>query len=93
LVACVLILSQPGAAPAGAAEASPAERLAAVVHVRAEVPRDARTADTLGTERRGSGVVIDADGLVLTVGYLILEAMAIDVVTADGTRVTASLVA
>ena len=48
--------------------------LAAVVAVRAEVPEDAFTARTLGTERRGSGVVIDRSGLVLTIGYLVTEA-------------------
>jgi serine protease Do len=47
---------------------------AAVVGVQATAVADARSAATLGRERRGSGVVIDADGLVLTIGYLILEA-------------------
>src|SRR5258707_5544659 len=48
--------------------------LSAVVGVRAVVPPDAFTADTLGTERAGNGVLIRADGLVLTIGYLITEA-------------------
>jgi serine protease Do len=47
---------------------------AAVVGVQATAVEDARSAATLGRERRGSGVVIDAEGLVLTIGYLILEA-------------------
>jgi S1-C subfamily serine protease len=47
---------------------------AAVVGVRANIPPDARTATILGTERLGSGVVIDSNGLILTIGYLILEA-------------------
>ncbi|HET6522775.1 MAG TPA: S1C family serine protease [Geminicoccaceae bacterium] len=85
------LLCGPGAV--AAETAAPADRLAAVVHVRAEIPRDARTADTLGTEREGSGVVIDTNGLVLTIGYVILEAMAVDVVGSDGTRVPASVVA
>jgi S1-C subfamily serine protease len=50
------------------------EALAAVVGVRALIPADAFTADTLGTERVGNGVVIRSDGLVLTIGYLITEA-------------------
>lgn len=50
------------------------EVLSAVVRVMATVPADARTAKSLGQERAGNGVVIDGDGLVLTIGYLILEA-------------------
>jgi S1-C subfamily serine protease len=44
----------------------------------------ARTADTLGTEREGTGVVIDDRGHILTIGYLVLEAASILVLTADG---------
>jgi S1-C subfamily serine protease len=51
-----------------------ARALDAMVLVRAEVPADAFTASTLGTERGGYGAVIRADGLVLTIGYLINEA-------------------
>jgi S1-C subfamily serine protease len=45
-----------------------------VVLVRSEVPDDAYSAATLGTERGGYGAVIREDGLVLTIGYLINEA-------------------
>src|SRR5690606_24809134 len=45
--------------------------LSAVVGLRAAVPADAFTAETLGTERSGNGVLIRGDGLVLTVGYLV----------------------
>ena len=76
----------------GAASAGPREVLDAVVGVRAEVPAEARTAATLGRERHGSGVVIDADGLVVTIGYLILEASAVDLWDADGRRVPATVV-
>ena len=48
--------------------------LGAVVGLRAIVPDDAFTAQTLGTERAGNGVVISNTGLVLTIGYLITEA-------------------
>ena len=56
---------------------------AAVVGVRAKAVDDARSNRTLGSAREGSGVVIDADGLVLTIGYLILEADQVQVVTDD----------
>ena len=51
--------------------------LDAVVALRAEIPEDAFTAPILGTERSGSGAVIRADGLVLTIGYLITEAASV----------------
>ena len=46
----------------------------AVVGLRAVIPEDAFTAQTLGTERAGNGVLIRDSGLVLTIGYLITEA-------------------
>jgi len=55
-----------------------------VVAVRAEVPEDAFTAQILGTERGGSGVVIQDDGVVLTIGYLITEAERIWLTTNRG---------
>lgn len=58
--------------------------LDAVVRIDATVPAQARTAASLGTERQGNGIVIDHQGHVLTIGYLILEAERIEVTTADG---------
>src|SRR3954447_19867021 len=58
--------------------------LRSVVMLRAEIPDDAFTADILGTERFGNGVVIREDGLVLTIGYLITEAESIWLTTNDG---------
>ncbi len=58
--------------------------LDAVVLVRAEVPGDAHSAATLGTERAGYGAVIREDGLVLTIGYLINEASQIWLTTNRG---------
>jgi S1-C subfamily serine protease len=57
--------------------------LSRVVTLRSQVPPDAFTSRALGTEREGSGVVI-RDGLVLTIGYLVTEAEAIWITTADG---------
>jgi S1-C subfamily serine protease len=51
--------------------------MSAVVGLRAAVPEDAFTAQVLGTERAGNGVVISDNGLVLTIGYLITEAESI----------------
>ena len=62
-----------------------ARALDGVVGLRAEVPEDAFTAQILGTERVGSGVVIRDDGLILTIGYLITEASTIWITTNQGT--------
>ncbi len=51
---------------------------AAVVRVRSTAIDEAPTNETLGQRRIGSGVVIDRDGLVLTIGYLLLEAETVD---------------
>lgn len=59
------------------------------VHVRAAP--DARTASTLGTRREGTGVVIDSSGLILTIGYLFVEADTIELSTADGKTVPATV--
>ena len=67
--------------------------LNAVVGVRSEVPPSARTAPSLGTEREGGGVVIGEDGLVLTIGYLILEAERTEIVEQDGSVIPAEVVA
>jgi len=45
-----------------------------MIKLRAVVPEDAFTAAVLGSERTGSGIVINADGLILTIGYLVTEA-------------------
>jgi len=55
----------------------------AVVGLQVTAAEDARSAETLGRDREGSGVVIGADGLILTIGYLILEADSIQVTTHD----------
>src|ERR687890_742798 len=65
------------------------QALGAVVSLRARVPADAFTAETLGTERAGQGAVIRADGLVVTIGYLIAEAEEIWLSTSEGRLVQA----
>jgi S1-C subfamily serine protease len=55
----------------------------AVVGLQVMATEDARSAETLGRQRAGSGVVIGSDGLILTIGYLSLEADTIQVTTSD----------
>jgi S1-C subfamily serine protease len=65
----------------------------AVVGLTAKAVEDARSSATLGVQRQGSGVVISADGLVLTIGYLILEAEDVEITTDDGRQLPARVVA
>ncbi|MGI9493616.1 MAG: S1C family serine protease [Geminicoccaceae bacterium] len=69
------------------------DRLAAIVQVDAMVPPSARTAMGLGTNRTGTGVVIDDEGLILTIGYVILEAIEVNVKGPDGRPMPANIVA
>ncbi len=66
---------------------------ASVVGVRVTTAEDARSAETLGQQRSGSGVVIGPDGLVLTIGYLMLEAESIEIVMQDNKKIPARPVA
>lgn len=82
LLSCLVASSFAAAAP-----------LEAVVGVRASVPQDARTARTLGTDRAGTGIVIDDQGLVLTIGYLIMEAISAELILPGNRKVPADVVA
>ena len=68
------------------------EALNSLVGLRAIIPGDAFTAETLGTERAGNGVLI-RDGVVLTIGYLITEAQTIWLHPADGPPVPGHVLA
>jgi len=61
----------------------------ATVSLQASVPADAFTAGILGTDRIGHGVAIDAEGTVLTIGYLITEAEEVWLTTGDGDAIQA----
>src|SRR5918994_1072550 len=72
------------------AQDKPEDTLSAVVGVSAKIQANARSAESLGTERRGTGVLI-REGYVLTIGYLVIEAEAIQVTGVDGRTVPATL--
>jgi S1-C subfamily serine protease len=88
----VILGSLLGCTVSAHAEPQAEEILKAIVKVRAVIPTDARTAGILGTEREGSGVVIDSVGHVLTIGYLILEAETIEVTGPEGDSITSTFV-
>jgi S1-C subfamily serine protease len=66
------------------------ETLSAVVRVKARILPNARSAETLGTQREGNGVLI-RDNYVLTIGYLVIEAEGIEVISGEGKAVPATL--
>ena len=62
-----------------------AERLFdAIVKVEARAVPGARSIASLGQEREGTGVVIGDDGLILTIGYLLVEADDVKVIDHAG---------
>jgi len=60
-----------------------------VTKLRADIPEDAFTAGILGSQRVGSGVVIDSAGLVLTIGYLMTEATDVWLTSSSGREIAA----
>src|SRR5579871_2281083 len=66
--------------------------LSGVVHIKTYITPDGRTTENLGREREGTGIVIDDNGLVLTIGYLMVEAISAEIITNDGHAVGAHVV-
>src|SRR5690348_17237763 len=79
-------------ASAAAQPASVEDLVTAVVRINTHITPDGRTVQGLGREREGSGILIDADGLVLTIGYLMVEAYAAEVVDNNGRTMPANVV-
>ena len=102
--ACIVLHPRPSLAAAARSVAdtrNPAQEAAyqrlvdatnAVVGIHVTALANARSNETLGVDRAGSGVII-ADNLVLTIGYLVLEADQVEVTDADGTTVPATVLA
>ncbi|MCH8182478.1 MAG: serine protease [Proteobacteria bacterium] len=67
--------------------------LPSIVSVRTIIPDDAYTASILGTERMGHGVVIGENGLILTIGYLVMEAESVWVIDHEGRPAAAHVLA
>ena len=88
------LFSPRGIAPRAMADDVDVKRvLNGVIALQAQIRSDARTLETLGDWRLGSGVVIDANGLILTIGYLILEAKTVVAFTNSGERVATTILA
>ena len=98
-----MLLAAIGAGPAAAQDAPaspPAARTQversleslSVVKLRSKSVANARSARTLGSQREGTGVVIDSNGMVITIGYLITEAETVELSTSDGKVFPATVV-
>ena len=104
-IACTAFLAASAfaAAPQAAPTQAPSKSSAAYQHlvdaanatvaVKAKALANARSARTLGDERYGAGVLIAPENLVLTIGYLILEADQVEITTARGRTLPATVVA
>ena len=106
LLACLALAASPSQArvltSTSETVASPADEAAyqllvdaanAVVGVKVKALPNARSNESLGAERLGSGVLIGNDGLVLTIGYLVMEADRVEVTDSDGATIPAVVVA
>jgi S1-C subfamily serine protease len=78
--------------PAPAETGSLEDLISAVVKIKTHINPEGRTVQGLGRDREGTGILIDADGLILTIGYLMVEAYAAEVITNDGRTLPASIV-
>jgi S1-C subfamily serine protease len=67
--------------------------LPSIVNIHTTVPRAHPSARILGEERMGSGVVVDASGLLLTVNYVVMGASTIEVAPLKGRRTRGEIIA
>ena len=92
IVLVATLITLVGASSALAQNLRVEELVSAVVRVKTHINPEGRTVEGLGREREGSGILIDTDGLVLTIGYLMVEAYAAEVVDNNGRTVPANVV-
>ncbi len=64
----------------------------ALVAIESSIDADGRTVSVLGERRSGTGIVIDSQGLIVTVGYLLLEASEVTVSFYNGVQLPATVV-
>jgi serine protease Do len=86
----VLAVTTSTAAPAQSTKLD--DLVSAVVRIKTFINPDGTSVSNLGREREGSGIVIDESGLVLTIGYLMVEAHAAEIITSAGRTLPASVV-
>jgi len=69
------------------------ETLPATVHLHVTVPESHASAAVLGTERAGTGTLVDGEGLLITVNYVVLGARSVEVTLADGRELLGEVIA
>src|SRR5262245_40254817 len=89
LLIALLSLAVPAAARA---QTALEDLVSAVVRIKTFINPDGNSVQNLGREREGTGIVIDESGLVLTIGYLMVEAHAAEIVTGAGRTLPAAVV-
>src|SRR5437879_664658 len=87
-----IVISLVSTSAAAAETASIDDLVSAVVRINTHINPEGRTVQGLGREREGSGILIDSDGLVLTIGYLMVEAYAAEVGANNGLTMPANVV-
>jgi S1-C subfamily serine protease len=92
LAGAALMMVPAAAGPASAQQPSLNDVVSSVVRIKTFINPDGRTRENLGRDREGSGIVIDDSGLVLTIGYLMVEAHAVELTTTEGRTVPADVV-
>jgi S1-C subfamily serine protease len=88
-IAIFALVAALGAGP-GFAQDKPDDTLNAVVGISARILPTARSAETLGLQRRGTGALV-RPGYVVTIGYLVIEAETVQVTGADGRTLPATV--
>lgn len=63
------------------------------VSIQTTVPQQHHSAMLLGTERVGSGAIIDANGYILTVNYIVIGATSVQVSLLDNTQYDGEVIA
>jgi S1-C subfamily serine protease len=66
--------------------------LPSIAYIHAEVPASHPSTRHLGDERMGSGTVVDRDGLILTVNYVVMGGKTIEVTVGRGRTARAEIV-
>ncbi len=84
---------QARSASEAAKERAAEDTLSAVVHVTMKAIAGARSNEMLGSAREGTGVVIDDQDHIVTIGYIVMEADSIEVTTQDNRTVPATVTA
>jgi S1-C subfamily serine protease len=92
LVAAAAATAQPKPGATASQGVDPERLFSAIVKVTTHAIPGARSSAGLGSEREGTGVVIGDDGLVLTIGYLVVEAEDVSIVDSKGRTLSARVV-